>query len=116
MAVIWDGENYSCAYDALYTILYNIWVADPASWNRRFKNIKNTFINSMCLKFKRFLDGETSLEDVRDSFRKRLHQKDKNLFPYGTTDTSISSLAMDILSSKEFVSFSYSMYMFSVWL
>jgi hypothetical protein len=62
----------------------------------------------MCLGFKRFLDGKTSLEDVRDSLRKRLHQKDKNLFPYGTAGTSISSLAINMLSSKEFVSFSYS--------
>ena len=24
----WDGDNYSCAYDALFTILFNIWAAN----------------------------------------------------------------------------------------
>jgi hypothetical protein len=23
--LIWDGDNYSCAYDALLTILYEVW-------------------------------------------------------------------------------------------
>jgi hypothetical protein len=25
----WDGDNYACAYDALFTILFNIWAANP---------------------------------------------------------------------------------------
>ena len=24
----WDGEDYSCAYDTLFTILFDIWVQD----------------------------------------------------------------------------------------
>ena len=28
----WDGDNYSCAYDALFTILFNIWVSNPKKW------------------------------------------------------------------------------------
>ena len=23
--LVWDGANYSCAYDALFTVLYDIW-------------------------------------------------------------------------------------------
>jgi hypothetical protein len=26
--LIWDGDNYGCAYDALLTILYKIWSTD----------------------------------------------------------------------------------------
>ena len=26
--LIWDGANYSCAYDALFTVLYEIWSSD----------------------------------------------------------------------------------------
>src|SRR6202050_5919466 len=26
--LIWDGDNYSCAYDALLTILYEVWSND----------------------------------------------------------------------------------------
>jgi hypothetical protein len=25
----WDENNYSCAYDALFTILFNIWAVKP---------------------------------------------------------------------------------------
>ena len=34
----WDGENHSCAYDALFTILYNIWISKPKKWKRIFKD------------------------------------------------------------------------------
>jgi len=30
----WDGNNYSCAYDALFTILFNIWAANPKKWKK----------------------------------------------------------------------------------
>src|ERR1700685_2064546 len=30
--LIWDGDNYSCAYDALLTILYEIWSTDTKAW------------------------------------------------------------------------------------
>jgi hypothetical protein len=27
--LIWDGENYRCAYDALFSVLWDIWLAEP---------------------------------------------------------------------------------------
>jgi hypothetical protein len=35
--LIWDGDNYSCAYDSLFTVLYEIWSNDTKVWTRRFK-------------------------------------------------------------------------------
>jgi hypothetical protein len=32
----WDENNYSCAYDALFTILFNIWVTEPRKWMKIF--------------------------------------------------------------------------------
>jgi hypothetical protein len=29
IGLTWDGTNYSCAYDSLFTILHGIWVSDP---------------------------------------------------------------------------------------
>ena len=29
LGLIWDHNNYSCAYDSLFTILYNIWTDSP---------------------------------------------------------------------------------------
>ena len=31
----WDGDNYSCAYDALFTILFNIWAANPKKMEKK---------------------------------------------------------------------------------
>jgi hypothetical protein len=107
VGLIWDGENYSCAYDALYTILYNIWSTDHILWNHRFKNINNNLMKSLCLGFKRFSDGKSSFEDIRDNLRKKLYQRHKNLFPYGPTGTSVSSLAINMLSCNKIISFSY---------
>jgi hypothetical protein len=65
-------------------------------------------MKALCLGFKRVSNGQTSFEDMRDSLRKKLHQKDKNLFPYSNAGTSVSSLAVNMLSCRNLVSFSYS--------
>jgi hypothetical protein len=64
-------------------------------------------MKSLCLGFQKFANGKISFEDMRDGLRKKLHLKDKNLFPYGTAGTSVSSLAINMLSHKDLVSFSY---------
>ena len=50
--LIWDGDNYSCVYDALFTILYEIWSTDTKAWTRRFKEINQHHLKSVsaCLK------------------------------------------------------------------
>ena len=39
IGVQWDAENYSCAYNSLFVMLYNIWIQDPKLWSRCFKKI-----------------------------------------------------------------------------
>jgi len=46
--LIWDGNNYSCAYDSLFTVLYEIWSNDTKVWTRRFKEINQHHL-SHCL-------------------------------------------------------------------
>src|SRR5258708_2808899 len=36
--LIWDGVDYSCAYDALFSILHNIWLSDTTTWSETFTN------------------------------------------------------------------------------
>jgi hypothetical protein len=31
----WDENNYSCAYDVLFTILFNLWSANPKKWKKK---------------------------------------------------------------------------------
>ncbi|KAJ7198209.1 hypothetical protein C8J57DRAFT_1262512 [Mycena rebaudengoi] len=35
-ATMWDNGNYSCAYDALFTLLYDIWQENPSKWSEFF--------------------------------------------------------------------------------
>ncbi|KIM74020.1 hypothetical protein PILCRDRAFT_52053, partial [Piloderma croceum F 1598] len=39
LGFIWDGENYSCAYDAVFTILLAIWTQNPSKWKTQFKDM-----------------------------------------------------------------------------
>ena len=35
--LIWDGENYSCAYDALFSILRHLWSRDDINRLNNFQ-------------------------------------------------------------------------------
>jgi hypothetical protein len=102
----WDGQNYSCAYDAFFVVLYEIWSSDPRLWTEQFKEINQENIKSLSLGFKKYLNKKSTLEAVRDSVRKKLHAQIPTQFPYGTTGTSVGALASVILSSNKSVAIS----------
>jgi len=89
---VWDGENYSCAYDALFFILYNIWVLKPQKWKKVFKN-SNEYLSALHDGFQKYLKGIDTLEAARDHVRTLLHNNDPILFPYGHVGISVSALA-----------------------
>src|SRR5437762_13213040 len=62
----WDGEDYSCAYDILFTTLYDI-------WTRRLRGIDNEFMTALIKGSKHFENKRTSLEDIRDGIRSLLY-------------------------------------------
>ena len=105
--LIWDGDNYSCAYDALLTILYEIWSHDTKAWTRRFKEINQCHLKSMSACFKKYMNGQASFETARDTIRKEIHSHSPALFPYGTRGTSVSALASAILAPHNFVAISH---------
>src|SRR5882762_1573962 len=37
----WDGNNYSCAYDALFAILLNIWKKKPKKWKKNISRVQS---------------------------------------------------------------------------
>ncbi|KAJ6538805.1 hypothetical protein DFH09DRAFT_1249580 [Mycena vulgaris] len=39
VGLIWDNRNYSCAYDATFTILNNLWAEDNLVWTHRFSEL-----------------------------------------------------------------------------
>jgi len=70
--MVWDGQDYSCAYDSLFTILYHIWNSDTDKWNEFFDNTnKSLFI--LQNGFEMFNNGEITIEEARVNVRYYLH-------------------------------------------
>jgi hypothetical protein len=104
--LIWNGDNYNCAYDALLTILYEVWSADTKAWTRRFKEINQCHLKSVSACFKKYMNGQASFETARDTIRNELHSQSPALFPYGIRGTSVSALASAIPAPQNFVAIS----------
>ena len=96
---IWDGNNYSCAYDALFTVLYDIWNENRFLWNVNARYLNSKYLQSLGTDFLAASQGMKSLEIVRDDIRKILHIKDSQTYPYGHVGTSLSQLTLDIFST-----------------
>jgi hypothetical protein len=97
----WDGEDWSCAYDTFFTILYDIWIQDPKTWSRRFRAIQNPYLTKLEKGFRQSFLGKLSLEDLRDSIRPQLHAHDPQGFPWGQIGTSVGTLAETMLWTEE---------------
>ncbi|KIM72434.1 hypothetical protein PILCRDRAFT_81891 [Piloderma croceum F 1598] len=104
--LIWDDNNYSCAYDALFTILYEIWSTDAKTWTRRLKEINQHHLKSLSACFKIYMNGQSTFETARDTIRHKLHSQSPGQFPYGTRGTSVSALASAIFASHNIVAIS----------
>ena len=71
--LIWDGDNYSCAYDALLRILYEVWSTVTNVWTRRFKKNNQCHLKSVSPCFKKYMNGQASFETARDTISNKLH-------------------------------------------
>ena len=92
VGLIWDNQNYSCAYDSLFTILYNIWNSDIEKWTVFF-NKTNVSLSTLHNGFELFKNNTISIENARDNVRHYLHEQDSRLFPNGTVGMNITDLA-----------------------
>ncbi|KIM73593.1 hypothetical protein PILCRDRAFT_80959, partial [Piloderma croceum F 1598] len=81
----WDGNNYSCAYDALFTILFNIWATKLKKMEEKKFQESNQYLVTLHDGFQKYLRVVSTLETARDSVRTLLHKNDPVLFPSGHT-------------------------------
>lgn len=102
---MWDGDNYSCAYDALLSILHTIWAENPPKWKRRFKDI-NLTMNLLAAGYYKDSQNKISLETARDRVRKVIHQQNPASFPYGHRGTSGFMLAEQLLRKDDLIALS----------
>jgi hypothetical protein len=90
--MIWDNINYSCAYDSLFTILFNIWSDDIEVWSLFFQNT-NQYLCALSSGFHKYINNQITLEEVRDNVRDLLYRKDVYLFPRGAVSINVADLA-----------------------
>jgi hypothetical protein len=98
LGLIWDEENYSCAYDALFTILLSVWSENPVQWKVHFKDM-NATMNLLASGFYRFSQNVQTLETARNKVRHVLNQRDSAAFPNGTRGTNLGELVNQMFRS-----------------
>ena len=88
----WDDQNYSCAYDSLFTIVCNIYIENPAHWTKVYHKI-SVYLQTLAKGCVQVLQNQHNLNNVRDDVRSMLFVKNPNLFPSGPIGTDIADLA-----------------------
>ncbi|KAJ7912803.1 hypothetical protein B0H13DRAFT_1583490, partial [Mycena leptocephala] len=94
--LIWDSQNWSCAYDAIFTILGNMCLEDGPHWEgymREFSELLTDFAAHM----RQVSTGAMRFEQAINKIRRKLHTKDPGAFPNGPNCTSIDKLARALL-------------------
>jgi len=99
IGIEWDNEDWSCAYDAFFTILHGIWSNNPCEWSDIFGDI-NPYMRMLSHGFDMHLHDRTTIENVRDSIRHKLNVMNDDMFPMDHTGMSIADLADVMLSSS----------------
>ena len=85
-------ESNSCAYDSVFTVLLQLWMADSDHWEAVACSIDNQFLIAL---FAGLGNATTSLEHTRDTVRHMLHAYDPSQMRYGqytAIDTVLSAM------------------------
>ena len=98
---IWDNQNYSCPYDSLFTILYNLWLENSIKWTEIFTGI-NHYTETLANGFTQVQEETLSLEEARNIVRDLLHQDHSIMFPKGKNSASVGELATILLKDERF--------------
>ncbi|KAJ7189867.1 hypothetical protein B0H12DRAFT_1040062 [Mycena haematopus] len=64
----WDRTNYSCAYDALFTCMFDVWDEYKAKWSERMSKY-GLYCAELSEGFEAVGNGTRSLDTVRDQVR-----------------------------------------------
>jgi hypothetical protein len=94
---VWDNENFSCAYDSFFTVLWSLWQDDPIARTASLSSL-SAEMRVLVDGFTQILRGQKTFEAVRDSVREILHFGSLRLFPVGHHYTAASDVAANLLS------------------
>ena len=100
VGLTWDEDNYSCAYDSIFTILCNIWIQDTKKWTKLFCWLSKP-LEKLAYNYREVLRGKKTLEGARNNVRRMLYESDSKNFPYGKTGTNIFELACKLMIDSQ---------------
>jgi hypothetical protein len=100
--LIWDNDNYSCAYDSLLVILFDIWKDNQQEWSNIFRNI-NQHCTTLSEGFLEISRENITFEQVRDHFRSILYMQNPVMFPRGTHGISVTTLAQEMFKVDYYI-------------
>jgi hypothetical protein len=93
-------SNNSCAYDAVFSILYSLWRDEPDHWSSVLCNINPTFFPSICSGFQDYHEGISTLESVRDDFRHAVHDSNIDHLSWGIY-TSVNRVMLTLFTTPK---------------
>jgi hypothetical protein len=99
LGLIWDSKDYSCAYDSLFTILYNIWTEAPTVWSGRFRNVTDC-LSMLSDSFLLVKNGTIAIEGARDAMRRELNRLDSRESPMGAAFTCLAKLTSEMMGNN----------------
>ena len=97
IGMVWSQN--SCAYDAIFTILFNIWCRDMENWGTIFTRLGNEFCILLVNEFTKYVRKESSLEAARDTVRREL-DKISEYMRFGSY-TSIEEICEAIFTTRD---------------
>ena len=92
----WDSRNYSCAFDAIITILYHVWKQSDDVW-RNTVGSYSEYMQTLIDGFEEVKLGNTTLEQTRNRVRLKLNRINSNIFPLGHNYSDITELSAYIM-------------------
>ncbi|KAL1671104.1 hypothetical protein EV122DRAFT_199849, partial [Schizophyllum commune] len=79
----WNSTDWSCPYDAVFTVLHCMWISDPTRWSHHLSSV-SPFSKKLVTLWTEYMSAsEHSWIGTRDIVRTMLHEKDPTIFPYG---------------------------------
>ena len=102
LGLIWDENDYSCAYDSLFTTFYHMWTEGESKHKAYFKN-GSRWAKMLDSKFTSLSIENCTFEVVRDFIRSRLNQEKPMQYRYGKNYTNIDELVREFTYANTYV-------------
>jgi hypothetical protein len=99
LGLTWDQDDYSCAYDSLFTVLYHIWTKGQSKHREYFEKGTHWF-QILHTHFISLLNETCTFESVRDQLRTILNLEKPLEYCYGENYTDINQLVTDLTLTK----------------